>query len=271
MLRHLTNEARIIALAALALEFLLIWFFAYSDKSLSDILINVITDLIFAIFIVLLINRTLERDRRAANRGREMAVALAAQAIYQTGLSMLGTFIEDGIQSTNATSLPDKQAIISAAASLGKKSEVSAEFETQPIPYAAYFFRHFTGHGQANVYPSRLSAEFLGQLGQKIDPLYHDMFNLDKGSIPDDVVSAVTALKNHHIVRYADILSFHRAGVGFWPEEDLYEFANYLDTISNFFSPILNYTPSVTTDKIRDIVINALTRQRRTAHPSTQS
>lgn len=252
----------------LILGLLLVWFFTLSDKTWGDIFVNVITDIIFAIFVVFFIEHVNKRDREQSNRSRRRAVALAVQRFYQTVSTIISALIADGVASSEVSSLPTPGALRKKAKELHGETLVHGEITEEPAPYAAFFLCASTGLRQANVFPARTTSAFVSQQANELDQLYRDVLYLDNGLLPDKIVDSLTELKNLPLIAFCRVMSIQPSRYGYWPEDELNTAIFHLGVIQSDFAPILGYSPSAIDDIVRNAVLGALNRRTR---PQTQN
>jgi hypothetical protein len=259
-LRRFSLKAVLTAASIPLLIFLIYWHFIVEGKGVEDIIPNIISDIVFAIFIVLFIEYANERDLEQRNRSRRRAGALAVQKFYQNIGSILGELVREGAKSSGATALPTADDVKKRAEEVHAKDIATIPpFSDDPIPYAAFFITKFSGKNDAGVYPPRPSATYVGQCANEIDSRYVEVFRLDSGLLPDDVVDALTKLKHASFfvfLRHLNSLPFGR--FGYWPETELREVVINMQTVETYFGAVLGYKPSSYKTKISDFVTNAL-------------
>jgi len=137
-----------------------------------------------------------------------------------------------------------------------------SKFLEQPVPFGAYFICDFTGTTSANVYPPRDARTLLIQLADEQDQLYRDIFQLDGGFLPDDVVDALVELKDHPINVFCKlVLAMRPTRFGYWPEDELNKVVFYLGTLQAYFSPKFGYELSKPDAIVKDAVENALNKR----------
>lgn len=261
-MRYFSQKEILIGAASILWVGLLSWFFIFSDKTFGDIGVNLITDILFAIFVVFFIEYANKKDRDARHRSRQRAIALSVQHFYQRLVRMIQAMVADGVASSPLASPPTREMIIKRAESFHSRTAVNSSISEQPVPYAAYFICDFKGSTTADVLPVRTTNEWLRQLAAEVGTLYRDVFFLDAGFLPDEVVDALTLLKDFHFVILArDVFGTWPVKMGFWPEEDLNTATVHLATLQRYFSPLLGYALGPADGFLCDAVLNALSKK----------
>jgi hypothetical protein len=253
--RYFTKKEIVIGAALFAWAILLIWFLQ-SDKTVGDIFVNLISDIAFAFFVAQLVEQANKKDRDQRSRARQRAVALSVQRFYQSFGQFLTAIIADGVTLSGISALPTPEVIKQRAEQLHSSSQPIA-FDTQPTPYGAFFMSEYNGSTQAAVYPARTTSAFLTQIAQQIEPLYLNIFHLDNGFLPDQVVDSLTRLKDLPTIGYAK----HGLGpvkFGYWLEDELTTLIINLDVLNAYFAPLLGYTVSPTSEIVRNAILNGL-------------
>lgn len=258
------TASEVLAIAAGAVWIASVIIFVGSDRSIVDIATNLITDIAFAFFIVKFVNFANERDRESRNQSRRRAIALSVQKFYQTTVWFVQTVISDGIAST-ANQLPlTCEQVVERAKRYNFDSKVGASFIDTPIPYGAFFISEFSGTSTADVYPPRTAHKFMVELAREVDPLYLNIFQIDAGFIPDEVVDSLTAIKNSGLIGlYRQSQNLGPMKFSYWPEEELSAFVFNLDSLQSFFGPILSHTASEPEDIVKNAIENAIARKIR--------
>jgi len=261
-MRYFSPKEILIAVALVCWLGLLGWFFVFSDKTFGDIAVNLITDISFAVFVVFFIEYVNKKDREAQHKSRRRAIALAVQRFYQRVIRIMQSIVADGVASSPLTAMPTQESIVQRAVALHATTTIYADISSQPTPYAAFFVTEFSGLAKADVVPERTSRELINQLSSEIDPIYRDVFSLDNGFLPDEVVDALTALKDFHLISLTRHLPpAPRIQMGFWPENDLNTVVVHVGVLQRYFAPQLGYSLSRPDEFLRDAVVNALLKK----------
>lgn len=261
-MRYFSTKEILIGVALTSWGCLIVWFIFISDKNFGDVAVNLITDIWFAIFVVFVIDYANKKDRDSRNRARQRAVALAVQKFYQAITRIIQAMIADGVASSPLSSLPTRDIVVQRAMKFHATTALYADIREQPAPYAAYFLCDFVGSAAANVHPERTTSEWLRQLASEISLIYRDVFSLDDGFLSDEVVDALTVLKDFHLVILArDVLWMRPIRIGFWPEEDLNTVAIRLDVLRKYFNRSLIHSSESFDGFLADSVMNALAKK----------
>jgi hypothetical protein len=241
---------------------LLGWFFVLSDKTFGDIAVNLITDIWFAVFVVFFIEYANKKDKEAQHKSRRRAIALSVQRFYQRVIRIIQSIIADGVASSPLTVMPTREVIVQRAQALHGQTTVYADALDQPTPYAAFFMSEFTGVARADVMPERTTNEWINQLSSEIDQFYRDVFFLDNGFLPDEVVDALTGLKDFHLISLTRHMPLMRPiRIGFWPESDLNTVVAHVGVLQRYFAPQLGYSISRTDEFLHDAIVNAFLKK----------
>jgi len=159
--------------------------------------------------------------------------------------------------------MPTREVIVQRAQALHGQTAVYADVSDQPTPYAAFFLSEFTGVAMADVLPERTTIEWLNQFSGEIDLLYRDVFFLDNGFLPDEVVDALTALKDFHLISLTRNIPMRPIRIGFWPENDLSTVVAHVGVLQRYFAPQLGYSIGRVDEFLHNAVVNALLRKSR--------
>lgn len=263
-MRIFSLKKMLIVIGAVALVGLLYWHFIVLRRGVEDIIPNVISDIVFAIFMVLFIEYANKKDREQRSRGRRRALARAVQAFYQNLVQVLDSLILDGVLSLRSVDLPSSDEVMKKAEQLHKQSVSVSEFSTNPYPFAAYFIAGFTGHTKANVFPVRSSKEYITHLANRHEQLYRDVFYFDDGFLPDDLVDVLTNVKNQSLFLFGrNLTMIGSVKIGYWAEDELKQIAQYLGKMRRYFSKELGYSSGDDEEIIRNDVLNALNNSKR--------
>ncbi|MBI4365676.1 MAG: hypothetical protein HY543_02540 [Deltaproteobacteria bacterium] len=157
------------AFAAVTLATLLYWHFVVTHKSVDDLIPNIISDIVFAVFIVLFIEYANRKDRELRNRARQRAVARTVQACYQNHVEIITSLIADGVNVSDLSAIPTSEMVETRARSVHNEIRPPGGFPGDPIPYAAFFVCGSMGTSPAAVYPPRTTRDYLSQLAGKVD------------------------------------------------------------------------------------------------------
>ena len=263
-MRYFSQKEILIGVAAISWIGLLCWFLIFSDKTFGDIGVNLITDILFAVFVVFFIEYANKKDRDARHRSRQRAIALAVQHFYQRLVRIIQAMVADGVTLSPLTSPPTCEMIIERAESFRSRTAVHSSISEQPVPYAAYFICDFRGSTTADVLPVRTTNEWLRHLATEVGPLYRDVFFLDAGFLPDEVVVALSSLIDFLFITMArDVFGTRPIKMGFWPEEDLHTATVHMTTLHKYFAPLLGYALDRGDGFLCDAVLNAFIKKSR--------
>jgi hypothetical protein len=263
-MRYFTPKEILLGVASVCWLGLLGWLFLFSDKTFGDIAVNLVTDIWFAIFVVFFIEYANKKDREAQHKARRRAIALSVQRFYQRSIGVIQAIVADGVASSSFTVMPTREVIVQRAQALHGQTSVYADAQDQPTPYAAFFMSEFTGLTRAGVLPERTSNVWINQLASELEPLYRDVFFLDNGFLPDEVVDALTELKDFHLIlftRHMPVVQPVR--IGFWPENDLNTVTTLTGVLQRYFAPQLDYSVGRSDEFLHNAIVSALLKKSR--------
>lgn len=238
----------------------LFWCFLISDGHVSEILVNLVTDIPFAFFIVLLVDYVNRREREALNRSRRRMVARAVQSFYIRILGIYAEIIRDGVLASREKSLPNHAIVVAKAEELRSKTLLHKEKDDQPVPYAAYFITHYTGTSDANVFPPRSVRSYLAESFIRVVSAYKEVYQIEGGDLPDAVVDAMSQLRTTALVLFSSDngLGGHSIKIGYWSEEEIDSVLALLGILSSYFSPIVGAKETPEREFFINVINNAL-------------
>jgi hypothetical protein len=243
---------------------LLFWLFAYSDGHLSEVAVHLVTEIPFAVFVVFLVDYANRRDRESRTKSRQRAVAHSVHMFYQKVVWLFSAMVRDGVLTSVDSSLPTQEAIEAKAKKNHSETRLRADFEDQPIPYAAYFLCEFRGDLDAGVFPPRSVRSWAHQLAGQLEQAYKDVYQIEGGELPDEVVDALAILKDSSLVVMSrEILGMRPITIGYWSEDELEDVAMHLNILESYFAPLVGLVVSSNAQFLKDAINNALVEKAR--------
>jgi len=253
---------KLFLLAILSLCVLFVWFLMQSEKTIGDVLINALTDIVFAVFIVFVFERASARDVALRNKSKIRVVAHLVDDFRRNEMRMISALIENGVFSSPYESIPAGEIVSQRAIKLHRESNDGALDDEDIL---AFFVSFFSVAAPANVVPTRPSVEYLTSLWRQRDRLFHNMVSIGGDQLPDDVVDSIHNLYNNHISKFVEILNIvQNASFDHWCAEDFKSISYHCYKIDVFVAPILNRQHMPLTGQYVDVVEGAFAFKKRT-------
>jgi hypothetical protein len=251
-----TPRERFYLIALLFLMSLTVWFFLQTEKKLDDILINIITDIIFAVFIVFVVERATMKDHELRSQARKQLVARRIQAFLLDRHLMLQALAADGAESSGILR-PTSQDCIQCAAGMIRPS---VSFNG-PNPYEilSFYLVSVTGLTISHTFPPVESRQLFIALFRNRAKLFEDILVAGVDILPSEVITSLERINMDFYLNHGNSCMHSPSrivGIGVWGAEDMKSLEHHFNVVYDFVLPLIPIW-TVRRDIVQEVIEDA--------------